>query len=63
MTPELLRERIAKLKNEREELVHQLIAYDGAIQDCEYWLAFAEHPEGQEESDDPAPLLGDSPRT
>lgn len=50
MTPELIRERIAKLKAEREEIVHQLIAFDGALQDCDYWLALAESPGKEEEA-------------
>jgi len=49
MTPELIRERIAKLTAEREEIVHQLIAFDGAIQDCQFWLALAESPHEEEE--------------
>jgi len=36
---EMVLERLAKLKAEREQLIANLNAYNGAIQDCEYWLS------------------------
>lgn len=51
MTPELIRERIAKLTAEREEIVHQLIAFDGAIQDCQFWLSLADGSGADEEKE------------
>jgi hypothetical protein len=58
MNPEAIRERIAKLRAEREELVHQLIAFDGAIQDCEFWLSLAEGPEEKEAPCPPSDVSG-----
>jgi len=39
ITREMVLERLAKLKAEREQLLANLNAYNGAIQDCEYWLS------------------------
>jgi len=39
LTKEMIEQRLAKLKAEREQLIANLNAYNGAIQDCEYWLS------------------------
>jgi len=44
----MLLERLAKLKAEREQLVANLNAYNGAIQDCEYWLSVLEGGENND---------------
>lgn len=38
MNKELIQERIKLLEQEREQARNTLIAYEGAIQDCKYWL-------------------------
>ncbi len=38
MTKEKLEDRIKQLETEREQLKTTLIAYEGALQDCKYWL-------------------------
>jgi len=38
MTKEKIQERLKTLENEREQMKTTLIAYEGAIQDCKYWL-------------------------
>ena len=42
MTVETVLERLDKLKKERESLQANLYAYEGAIQECQYWLEEAE---------------------
>ncbi|MBW2672587.1 MAG: hypothetical protein JRD89_04110 [Deltaproteobacteria bacterium] len=42
----MIEQRLAKLKAEREQLIANLNAYNGAIQDCEYWLKLTEEDEG-----------------
>lgn len=39
MTLDKLQKRITQLNQERDQLKANLIAYDGAIQDCNYWLS------------------------
>lgn len=38
MTEKDVRSRLEALQKDREHLKYQLAGYDGAIQDCEYWL-------------------------
>lgn len=38
MTKEKVQERLNTLEKEREQVKTSLIAYEGAIQDCKYWL-------------------------
>lgn len=38
MNVEQIQERIKQLEQEREQVRLSLIAYDGALQDCQYWL-------------------------
>ena len=39
MNLSLLHERLMLLKQERDELIGQVNAYNGAVQECEYWIA------------------------
>lgn len=39
MNREKLEERIKTLETERDQMRTNLVAYDGAIQDCKYWLS------------------------
>ena len=39
MDKELVQQRLQQLKTEREQMVANIHAYDGGIQDCEYWLS------------------------
>jgi len=48
ITREMVLERLAKLKAEREQLIANLNAYNGAIQDCEYWLSVLEDGENND---------------
>lgn len=34
-----IEERINTLETEREQLRQTLVAYEGALQDCKYWLS------------------------
>lgn len=38
MTKEKIQDRIQTLETEREQLKANLLAYEGAIQDCKHWL-------------------------
>jgi len=38
MTKEELTERLDRLKREKSQLIASVNAYDGAIQECLYWL-------------------------
>ena len=44
MNKEQIQDRIKKLENEREQLKATLLAYEGAIQDCNYWLQELDKP-------------------
>jgi hypothetical protein len=46
MTTEKLQERRTALQTEFERLRAHLEALSGAIQDCDYWLAELQKPEG-----------------
>lgn len=39
-----IQERIKTLETERDQLRNNLVAYEGAIQDCKYWLEQMETP-------------------
>jgi len=56
ITREVVLERLAKLKAEREQLIANLNAYNGAIEDCEYWLKLIDQPEEAE-------VMPDGPET
>jgi predicted nuclease with TOPRIM domain len=38
MNKEKLEERLKTLETEQAQLKNNLVAYEGAIQDCKYWL-------------------------
>lgn len=38
MTKEQIEDRVKTLTAEKEQLTANLLAYDGALQDCGYWL-------------------------
>ena len=42
MTKEALEERLQLLQKELEQVRANLFAYDGAIQECKYWLSLVE---------------------
>lgn len=44
MTKEQIQDRIKALVKERDQLVGTLHAFEGAIQDCNYWLQQLETP-------------------
>ena len=45
MTKDKLLERIKQLETEREQVKATLLAYEGALQDCQYWLSTLEQKE------------------
>lgn len=49
MTKEQVQERLDTLTKERDQLKTTLLAYEGAIQDCNYWLQQLSPPEKTEE--------------
>ena len=51
MTKELLEQRIKELKDRQTAILADLNAIGGAIQDCEFWLWFIEHPPTASEKD------------
>jgi len=53
LTKEKIEQRLAKLKAEREQLLANLNAYNGAIQDCEYWLGLIDQSEAEVAPDGP----------
>jgi len=40
-----IQDRIKLLETERDQVKASLVAYEGAIQDCQYWLKQLEEPE------------------
>ena len=53
ITREEIERRLNQLKAERDRLIANLNAYNGAIQDCEYWLGLMDErsaPESRQES-------------
>lgn len=50
MNREALEERIGALQNDHEVAKANMIAIDGAIQDCEYWLGVLAEEECDAES-------------
>ena len=55
MTTEQVTARLAQLQQQREQLQRTLTAYDGAIQDCEYWLTVLKETPSEGPSN-PAPV-------
>lgn len=51
MDKELVLRRLQQLKKEREQMVANIHAYDGGIQDCEYWLSQFDNKLQQKEAD------------
>ena len=45
---EKIQQRIKQLETEREQTRINLVAYEGAIQDCNYWLKELEKPVEEE---------------
>ena len=41
VTQEAIEQRLAALRAQREQLILNVNAYNGAIEDCEYWLSVA----------------------
>lgn len=44
MNKEQIEARIKTLEEEREKIRSTLVAYEGAIQDCNYWLTELDKP-------------------
>jgi hypothetical protein len=51
MTKEKLQERIDQLEAERKQVEATLLAYAGAIQDCQYWLKQLEETDGKADTE------------
>lgn len=49
ITEAQIQERLTKLTTEREQLLANLNVYNGAIQDCEFWLAAFNAPVDEQE--------------
>ena len=49
MNKEKIQDRIKTLETEREQLRQTLVAYEGALQDCQHWLKEIEADEPKEE--------------
>jgi hypothetical protein len=47
MTRELLKERLAELERQRADAITRAQAVDGAMQECEHWLARLDQSEEQ----------------
>ncbi len=45
MNRQQVEERLESLQEQRSELMRNLAAYNGAIQDCEYWLTVLDKEE------------------
>ena len=50
MTKDLLQQRLEKLEADRNQLLANLNAYDGAIQEAKYWLTQLEKQEAPDAS-------------
>ena len=50
---EQIEERLAQLRSDKTELVAIVHAINGAIQDCEYWLALLDETAEEEEQSPP----------
>lgn len=50
MTKDKILERVKILEASREQVRQNLLAHEGAIQECNYWLAQSEEP-AKEDSD------------
>lgn len=48
MNKEQIQERLTKLQTERAQTQATLLAYEGAIQDCNYWLTQIDAPAATE---------------
>jgi hypothetical protein len=48
MNKEQIQERIKTLEAEKEKAAQLLVMYEGAIQDCKFWLTELEKPEEDE---------------
>jgi len=55
MTKEKLEDRIKQLETEREQVKATLLAYEGALQDCKYWLIELEKEEVNGRNTDTSP--------
>lgn len=44
-----VQDRIKQLETEREQVKATLLAYEGAIQDCNYWLSQMDKPKETKE--------------
>jgi hypothetical protein len=51
ITEEVILERLQKLRSELDQMRANLAAYEGAIQDCEYWLDQLKNEPEPEEAD------------
>jgi len=47
VSKEAIEKRIAQLESERAQLVANATAYDGALQEANYWLAIAKKAEAE----------------
>ncbi len=53
ITREKIMARLKVLEADRQDLRNHLNCVDGAIQDCEHWLAILDAPEPQEKQEAP----------
>ena len=53
ITSEQIEARLTQLRSDKNELVANVHAINGAIQDCEYWLALLEETATEEEQSPP----------
>jgi hypothetical protein len=51
ITEAQIQERLTKLNAERDQMLANLNVYNGAIQDCEYWLAAFKAPPVNEQEE------------
>lgn len=50
ITREQIEARLQQLQADREKLIGNLSAYNGAIEDCQYWLGQLDAPEATDET-------------